>query len=77
MRRCEDVVGLAVTAIRIYGATSIQVMRRLRAMLEELGQGVLPERRPAVEDELARLGATLERRWSDAVDLDRAGIGGR
>jgi uncharacterized membrane protein len=81
-RRWEDIVSLALTEIREYGSSSIQVMRRLRAMLEELAEGVLPERRMAVEDELARLDATLDLRWGESVDADRArtadrqGIGG-
>ena len=41
------------------GAGSIQVVRRMRAMLEELHDEVLPEHRPAVEEELARLDATV------------------
>ena len=58
-------------------------MRRLRAMLEELREEVRPEHRAAVEDELARLDATVARSYGDSVDLDRAsipdaqGIGGR
>jgi uncharacterized membrane protein len=81
-RRWEDVVALATTEIREYGSRSVQVMRRLRAMLEELRDSVLPEHRAAVEDELARLDATVSAHWSDSVDLDRArssdrqGIGG-
>ena len=73
---------LAVTEIREYGGSSIQVVRRLRALLEELHESVLQEHREAVEDELARLDATLAEHWKDSVDLDRAssadrqGIGG-
>ena len=72
-----------MTEIREYGATAIQVMRRMRAMLEELRDEVLPEHRAAVEEELARLQATVARTFADSVDLDRAstadpqGIGGR
>ena len=72
-----------MTEIRDYGATAIQVMRRMRAMLEELRDGVRPEHRPAVEEELARLDATVARTFADSADLDRAntadpqGIGGR
>ena len=81
-RRWEDFLSLAVTEIRDYGATGIQVGRRLRALLEELLEAVRPEYRPAVEDELARLAATVERTWAGAADFDRAvgsdrqGIGG-
>jgi uncharacterized membrane protein len=72
-----------VTEIREYGCTAIQVMRRMRAMLEELHDEVRPECRPAVEEEIARLDATVARSFGDSVDLDRAktadpqGIGGR
>jgi uncharacterized membrane protein len=81
-RRWEDYLALGVTEIREYGASSVQVMRRLRAMLEDLLDEVLPEHRPAVEDELARLDATVVQTFGDSVDLDRAvvadrqGIGG-
>lgn len=42
----EDFVTLAVTEIRHYGSTSIQVIRRLRAMLDDLVH-TLPEERAA------------------------------
>jgi uncharacterized membrane protein len=72
-RRWEDYLTLAVTEIREYGGRSIQVMRRLRAMLLELHEEVLPEHRGAVDNELERLSLTVERRFGDSVDLDRAG----
>jgi uncharacterized membrane protein len=81
-RRWEEFLALATTEIRQFGGSSIQVMRRLRAMLDSLGETVLPEYRPAVEDELARLDATVAEHWGSSVDLDRAshadrqGIGG-
>jgi mannose-6-phosphate isomerase-like protein (cupin superfamily) len=79
----EDYLTLGVTEIREYGSTSIQVIRRMRAMLEELRDGVCAEHRPAVEEELARLHTTVARAFAGSVDLDRAntadpqGIGGR
>ena len=82
-RGWEDYLTLGVTEIREYGSTSIQVMRRLRAMLEELRDEVRAEHRPAVEEELARLQTTVMRTFAGSVDLDRAntadpqGIGGR
>jgi len=81
-RRWEDFLSLGVTEIRDYGATGIQVGRRLRALLEELLETVRTEYRPAVEDELARLAATVEGVWAGHADFDRAvasdrqGIGG-
>ena len=81
--RCwDDFLQLAVTEIRDYGATGIQVNRRLRAMLEELRETVRPDYRRAVENELARLSASVHTAWIDSPDLDRAlaadrqGLGG-
>ncbi len=78
----DEYLSLGVTEIRLYGATAIQVVRRLRAMLERLEESVRPEYRAAVETELARLDATVGERFGDSVDLaaanaaDRQGIGG-
>ncbi len=83
VRRWEDFLALGLTEIREYGASSVQVMRRLRAMLDELSDAVLPEHRAAVLTEIGRLDATVSERWSGSVDRDRAGspdrqgIGGR
>jgi uncharacterized membrane protein len=82
VRRWEDYLSLGVTEIREYGEASIQVMRRMRAMLDELRDHVRPENRAAVADEIARLDAAVARTFSGAPDLDRAlsadtqGIGG-
>jgi uncharacterized membrane protein len=81
-RRWEEYLELACTEIREYGAGSIQVQRRLRAMLEVLRETVRPEHVEAVEAELERLNATVERSFGGSVDADRAalpdaqGIGG-
>ena len=83
VRRWEEYLALATTEIREYGAGSIQVMRRMRAMLLELHEEVLPPHRAAVEEELMRLDATVARSFGDSIDIDRAsmadaqGIGGR
>jgi uncharacterized membrane protein len=78
-----DFLSLAVTEIRQYGGESIQVARRLGAMLENLMQ-TLPEiRRPAVEQELAMLRRSAARSFSDPEDramaevCDPQGVGGR
>ena len=78
----EDFVALAVTEIRLFGAASIQVPRRLGAMLEHL-IAVLPEARaPALRRELASLQSAVERDYGDPEDRrraqtgDRQGIGG-
>jgi uncharacterized membrane protein len=81
-QRWEDFLTLAVTEIREYGASSIQVMRRLRTLLDGLRAEVLEDYRPAVDEELRRLDATVTAGFGHRVDLDRAlvadrqGIGG-
>jgi hypothetical protein len=57
-------------------------MRRLRTLLEGLREEVLEDYRPAVDEEMRRLDATVEASFGGSVDLDRAvladrqGIGG-
>lgn len=81
-RRWDDVVELAFTEIRQFGGSSVQVVRRLRAILDDLLERVQLDHRAAIADELARLDATVEEHWGASVDLDRArvadgqGIGG-
>jgi uncharacterized membrane protein len=72
VRGWEDYRAIATTEIREYGASSIQVMRRMRSMLEELLDEVPEPRRAAVRGELARLDATVARSFAESVDLDRA-----
>jgi uncharacterized membrane protein len=79
----EDFVSLAVTEIRQYGRDSIQVLRRLRAMLENL-IATLPDRRaPVLLKELSLLGASARRAFPDPDDQllagasDLQGMGGR
>ncbi|HSQ54518.1 MAG TPA: DUF2254 domain-containing protein [Gemmata sp.] len=71
----HDFVILAVSEIRQFGEASLQVDRRLRAMLEHLIE-TLPEVRGApLREELALLGRGVERRFSDVEDRKRAVIG--
>jgi hypothetical protein len=44
----------------------------MRAMLDELRENVRPEHRAAVDEELARLDATVATTFGASVDLDRA-----
>jgi len=76
-RSWDDYLVLGVTEIREYGATSIQIVRRLRAMLDELLGSVHEQNRAAVEDQLARLDATVAQHWRDSPDLDLAGTADR
>nr|WSX49321.1 DUF2254 domain-containing protein [Streptomyces sp. NBC_00974] len=81
-RGWEDYVQLAVTEIREYGATSFQVCRRLRALLEDLLENLPAERLPAVRAQLALLEESVRREFTDparraaAQTADRQGIGG-
>jgi uncharacterized membrane protein len=78
----EDIVDLAVTEIRQYGATSVQVTRRLRAMLEHLIERLPEARLPPLRRELALLEKGVARSFPDAEDQRRAntpdfqGLGG-
>ena len=78
----EDFVQLGTTEIRQYGDDSIQVQRRLRAMLEDLME-TLPERRARIlHKELALLATSSKRAFLDLDDQELAesgdlqGIGG-
>jgi uncharacterized membrane protein len=81
-QRWEQYLSLGVTEIREYGATAIQVVRRLRALLLALRDAVLPEHAAAVEEELERLEHSAAHGFGDTVDrdlsgaADRQGIGG-
>jgi uncharacterized membrane protein len=82
-RGWAEYLELAVTEIRDYGATSTQVCRRLRALLDGLLATVPPDRQAAVRDELCRLDAAVKAAFPDpvarsrATGSDRQGIGGR
>ena len=79
----EDYVFLAVTEIRQFGGTSIQVVRRLRAMLENLTQVLPPERTALLRAELTRLHRSAERFFPEPEDQaladesDLQGVGGK
>ena len=77
IRSWDDYLMLGVTEIREYGATSIQIVRRLRAMLEALRESVHAQNRAAVEGQLARLDATVEEHWRSSPDHDLAGTSDR
>jgi uncharacterized membrane protein len=71
----SDFVMLAVSEVRQFGAGSLQVNRRLQAMLEHLLE-VLPEaRRPPLREELTLLGKAVDRSFNDEEDRRRAKVG--
>lgn len=77
----DGLVVLALDEIRYCGATSVQVMRRLRALLQDLSEYVLLERRAALEYYLARVDKGIRRDFADtddqrdALEIDRQGLG--
>jgi len=64
----EDFVTLAVTEIRIYGAQSPQVTRRLQAMLDGLLPSVPTERQAALDEQIAALRRTVNAAYLDPHD---------
>ncbi|MCX4822888.1 DUF2254 domain-containing protein [Streptomyces sp. NBC_01142] len=81
-RGWEDYLQVGVTEIREYGATSLQICRRLRALLDGLLETLSAEHLPAVRVELEFLDAAVEREFTDprrhvvACTADPQGIGG-
>jgi uncharacterized membrane protein len=78
----EDFVKLAATEIRHFGGSSIQVARRLRAMLDDLIQTLPEERAAALRQELQLLKRSAERFFLEPEDRalaeisDAQGVGG-
>lgn len=77
----EDFLSLAFDETRFYGATSLQVMRRLRTALHDLNRVVPPSRQRAIRSYLDHLDKTLKNTIRDDEDLttalqqDRQGLG--
>jgi uncharacterized membrane protein len=78
----DDVLDLAFDEIRAYGASAVQICRRMRAALEDLRETSAPSRHAAIDAQLARLDAAVaaahgERTPEAALALvaDRTGIG--
>jgi uncharacterized membrane protein len=77
----EDFLRLGLDEIRFYGASSVQVMRRMKALLSELVSMLPEERALALQYWQARLQSTVEKTFSDREDIldasdeDRQGLG--
>lgn len=77
----EDLLALALDEIRLYGAQSLQVMRRLLALLDDLYKTAPEARRDAVRRHQARVLSSVRRNFNDEEDRleagqeDRQGIG--
>jgi uncharacterized membrane protein len=79
----EDFVHLAFTEIRYCGANSIQVARRMRAMIENLVNTLPAHRHASLHQELALLDRAIAGHFATDEDLalaripDSQGLGGR
>lgn len=77
----EDFLRLAFDEIRFYGSNSVQVMRRMKALVSELISVLPEERHTALKNWQERLQSTIDRSFSDAQDKldasaeDRQGLG--
>ncbi|HBZ70482.1 MAG TPA: DUF2254 domain-containing protein [Deltaproteobacteria bacterium] len=78
----EDFVHLTFREVRHYGAGNFQVVRRLRAMIENILQSLPESRLPAVRQERELLDRTVEKLYMFPEDLalaripDPQGLGG-
>jgi uncharacterized membrane protein len=78
----EDFVQLAITEIRQFGGASIQIARRLRALVENLIETLPEERAALLRPELQLLRRSAERFFKDPEDRaladvsDFQGVGG-
>lgn len=68
----DDYVRLGLDEIRQYSSGSIQVIRRMRHLLEDLSATVPPSRSAAVRLQLELLDATVDRHVADPADRDVA-----
>jgi uncharacterized membrane protein len=77
----DDLTRLAFDEICAYGATSVQVMRRMNALVTDLTQAVPEKRRPTLKYWETRLKAAVARSFADneermdATREDRQGLG--
>lgn len=78
----EDFVHLTCTEIRHFGASSVQIMRRMRSMLENLMQTLPPHRHPELRKQLELMDRVIEGQYALAEDRalaripDPQGLGG-
>jgi uncharacterized membrane protein len=77
----DDFLMLAFDEIRYYGATSVQVMRRMKALAADLIRALPPERHEPLQHYQRRLDATIAASFHDAEEKleasieDRQGLG--
>ena len=71
----DDIVNLTFSEIRAYGAGNLQIVRRLRAMIENLKETLPSHRLPELEKQLTLLDSEAQRlfRYPDELALARVG----
>jgi uncharacterized membrane protein len=77
----DDFLSLSFDEIRYYGADSVQVMRRMKALAADLIAALPAERHASLRRHQQRLDATIAKSFEDAVEKleasveDRQGLG--
>jgi uncharacterized membrane protein len=72
MPKWEDFLELALSQIRSYGSGSVQVMRRMKALLSDLIDALPEERVKALRSQQLRLDRTIARSFPDLEDKEEA-----
>jgi uncharacterized membrane protein len=70
----EDFLILAFEEIRFSGATSVQVMRRMNALVSDLISALPQERHKELRHYQLRLDTTIARTFEDAEDRRQASV---
>lgn len=70
----DDFLILAFDEIRHCGSTSVQVMRRIRALAADLIRALPPERHAALHHQLQRLDTTIASSFQDVVEQQEASV---
>jgi uncharacterized membrane protein len=73
----EDLLRLALDEIRSYGADSVQVMRRMKALIQNLEAALPAKRHAALVYWEQRLQSSIERTFADAEEQHHASIADR
>jgi uncharacterized membrane protein len=73
----DDFLRLALDETRFCGASSVQVMRRMKALTKNLLQVLPPERCPALQHWEQRLQDTIGRTFADAEEKEDASVADR
>ena len=73
----DDYVWLAFTELRVAGAGSPQIPRRIRAAIEDLLEVAPPDRQPPLEKQLELLESHVEQQYDEDEQVERANTADR